>query len=171
MKKAGVTKYEWVDAESELFNQAIGLKAGNGKQIAIIGSVNAKLTKAFDIDTEVFFADINWNWLRKALKGHKVLFTEISKFPEVKRDLALLVNNDVKFADIEKVAKQSETKLLKSVTLFDVYQGKNLEPGKKSYAATFILKDEEKTLKDAQIDAIMQKIQKALEDKLGAKLR
>lgn len=171
MKKAGVTKYEWVDAESELFNQAIGLKAGNGKQIAIIGSVNAKLTKAFDIDTEVFFADINWNWLLKALKGHKVLFTEISKFPEVKRDLALLVNNDVKFADIEKVAKQSETKLLKSVTLFDVYQGKNLEPGKKSYAATFILKDEEKTLKDAQIDAIMQKIQKALEDKLGAKLR
>lgn len=169
-KRVGVSSVEWTDAQNELFNKCLGLKA-NGKQIAVIGDVNSKLLKQFDIDTDVFFADINWNLLLKAVKGHKVLFSEISKYPEVKRDLALLVDNSVKFDDIRKTAFDVEKKLLKSVTLFDVYQGKNLQPGKKSYAVTFIIQDEEKTLKDAQIDAIMQKIQKALEDKVGAQLR
>jgi phenylalanyl-tRNA synthetase beta chain len=107
----------------------------------------------------------------KALKKHKVTYAEISKFPEVKRDFALLVDNSVKFADIERIAFESERKILKSVNLFDVYEGKNLETGKKSYAVNFILQDETKTLADKQIDAIMSKIQVNLEKQLGAKLR
>ena len=98
-------------------------------------------------------------------------FSEISKFPAVKRDLALLLDKSVQFAEIEKIAEESERKLLKEVSLFDVYEGKNLPAGKKSYAVSFYLQDETKTLNDKQIDAIMQKIRKNLESKLGASLR
>ena len=97
--------------------------------------------------------------------------TDISKFPAVKRDLALLLDKSVQFAEIEKIAEESERKLLKEVSLFDVYEGKNLPAGKKSYAVSFYLQDETKTLNDKQIDAIMQKIRKNLESKLGASLR
>ena len=98
-------------------------------------------------------------------------FSEISKFLAVKRDLALLLDKSVQFAEIEKIAEESERKLLKEVSLFDVYEGKNLPAGKKSYAVSFYLQDETKTLNDKQIDAIMQKIRKNLESKLGASLR
>ena len=101
----------------------------------------------------------------------KTTYSELSKFPPVKRDLALLVDTSVKFSEIEKVARESERKLLKEVSLFDVYEGKNLEPGKKSYAVSFILQDAEKTLADKQIDAVMNKIITNLENKVGAKLR
>lgn len=107
----------------------------------------------------------------KETKKNKVTYTEISKFPAVKRDLALLLDKSVAFADIEKIAGESERKLLKSVTLFDVYEGKNLPAGKKSYAVSFYLQDDNKTLNDKQIDAIMKKIQTNLEQKLGAQLR
>ena len=107
----------------------------------------------------------------KETKKNKVTFSEISKFPAVKRDLALLLDKSVQFAEIEKIAEESERKLLKEVSLFDVYEGKNLPDGKKSYAVSFYLQDETKTLNDKQIDAIMQKIRKNLESKLGASLR
>ena len=107
----------------------------------------------------------------KETKKNKVTFSEISKFPAVKRDLALLLDKSVQFAEIEKIAEESERKLLKEVSLFDVYEGKNLPAGKKSYAVSFYLQDETKTLNDKQIDAIMQKIRKNLESKLGASLR
>jgi phenylalanyl-tRNA synthetase beta chain len=107
----------------------------------------------------------------KETKKSKVTFTEISKFPAVKRDLALLLDKSVKFADVMKIANESERKLLKEVALFDVYEGKNLPAGKKSYAVSFFLQDEGKTLNDKQIDAIMKKIQTNLEQKLGAQLR
>lgn len=101
----------------------------------------------------------------------KVSYTEISKFPAVKRDLALLLDKKVQFAEIEKIAYETEKKLLKEVSLFDVYEGKNLEAGKKSYAVSFLLQDENATLNDKQIDKIMSKLVKNLEDKLNAKLR
>ena len=107
----------------------------------------------------------------KAIKKNKVEFTELNKFPIVSRDLALLLDDNVEFAQIEQIAFQTEKKLLKRVELFDVYQGKNLPAGKKSYAVNFILEDEEKTLNDKQIDAIMQKLIKNLTGKLGAELR
>ena len=107
----------------------------------------------------------------KAIKSAKVNFKELSKFPAVKRDLALLLDKKVQFAEIEKIAYETEKKLLKEVSLFDVYEGKNLEAGKKSYAVSFLLQDENQTLNDKMIDKIMSKLVKNLEDKLGAKLR
>ena len=107
----------------------------------------------------------------KAIRKNKVEFTELSKYPAVSRDLALLIDNNVTFAQIVDVARQSEKKLLKKVELFDVYQGKNLPEGKKSYAVNFILQDEQKTLNDKQIDAIMQKLISNLKNKLAAELR
>lgn len=172
LKRAGaVGKYAQETVANDIFSQGVEVKNRSGKTLATFGVVNFKLLKNFDIDTEVFFADINWTSLLKEIKSYKMNFAEISKFPEVRRDLALLIDKNVTFAQIENVAKESEKKLLKSVNLFDVYEGKNLPEGKKSYAVSFILKDEEKTLKDAQIEAIMQKIIKNLTEKLGASLR
>jgi phenylalanyl-tRNA synthetase beta chain len=133
--------------------------------------VTKKLQKKFDIDREVYYADINWDELMKAIKTSKVNFKELSKFPAVKRDLALLIDKKVTFAEIEKIAYESERKLLKEVSLFDVYEGKNLEAGKKSYAVSFLLQDETATLNDKQIDKIMQKVITNLQNKLEAKLR
>ena len=144
--------------------------------------VTKKLLKAFDIDNEVYYADLNWKELMKAIRSVKISYKEISKFPAVKRDLALLLDKNVQFAEIEKIAYETEKKLLKevelfekkllkNVELFDVYEGKNLEPGKKSYAVSFLLQDESQTLNDKMIDKIMSKLVKNLEDKLGAKLR
>lgn len=124
-----------------------------------------------DVDHEVYYADLNWKLLMKAIRNNKISYTEISKFPAVSRDLALLLDKGVEFAEIEKVAYSTEKKLLKEVTLFDVYEGKNLEAGKKSYAVNFVLQDEMKTLNDKQIDAIMNKLIANLQAKLGAKLR
>ena len=130
-----------------------------------------KLLKAFDIDNEVYYADLNWKELMRAIRSVKVSFKEISKFPAVKRDLALLLDKNIQFAEIEKIAYETEKKLLKEVELFDVYEGKNLEAGNKSYAVSFLLQDEIQTLNDKMIDKIMSKLVKNLEDKLGAKLR
>ena len=110
--------------------------------MATFGIVTKKLLKAFDIDNEVYYADFNWKELLKAIRNVKVSYTEISKFPAVKRDLALLLDKKVQFAEIEKIAYETEKKLLKEVSLFDVYEGKNLEVGKKSYAVSFLLEDE-----------------------------
>ena len=142
-----------------------------GKRLASFGVVTKKLLKAFDIDNEVYFADLNWKELMKAIRSVKISYKEISKFPAVKRDLALLLDKNIQFAEIEKIAYDTEKKLLKEVELFDVYEGKNLEAGKKSYAVSFLLQDESQTLNDKMIDKIMSKLVKNLEDKLGAKLR
>ena len=139
--------------------------------MATYGVLTKKLQKAFDLDDEVYYAEINWHELMKAVKNVKVSYTEISKYPAVKRDLALLLDKNVQFAEVEKIAYDTERKLLKAVELFDVYEGKNLEPGKKSYAVSFLLQDEHATLNDKQIDKIMQKLIANLENKLGAKLR
>ena len=151
---------------------AAGMSISKGKQHFVNwGVVNKELLKEFDIDTEVYFADFNWDALMKATRKNEVLFEELPKFPSVKRDLALLLDQHITFAEIEEIAYKSERKLLKEVTLFDVYEGKHLPEGKKSYAVNFILQDYEKTLQDKRIDKIMTKIQRNLEKQLGAQLR
>ena len=155
----------------DIYSVAISIHTRGGKLVATFGVLGKKLQKAFDIDNEVYYADINWKELMKAIKGKKVTYTEISKFPAVKRDLALLIDKKVQFAEIEKIAYETDKKLLKSVELFDVYEGKNLEAGKKSYAVSFVLQDENATLNDKQIDKLMQKLITNLQNKLDAKLR
>lgn len=172
-RRLGVNETKLVISQfaDEIFAKALLINTAAGKKLAVIGIVSKKILKEMDIDTDVFYADINWNILLKQIRNHTVTFTEISKFPSVKRDLALLVNKEVQFADIRKVAMESERKLLKEVTLFDVYEGKNLEAGKKSYAINFLIQDETKTLNDKQIDTIMTKIIANLTQKFEAKLR
>jgi len=155
----------------DLFSAALSVNTKGGKRLAVFGVITKKQLKAFDIDNEVYYADLNWNELMKAIKSVKVSYKEICKFPAVKRDLALLLDKQIQFAEIEKIAFESERKLLKEVSLFDVYEGKNLEAGKKSYAVSFMLQDENQTLNDKQIDKIMSKLIANLESKLGAKLR
>ena len=156
---------------SDLYAAGLTIRSGAGRQLGTLGIVQKKICKQLDIDVEVYYAELSWTTLMKEIKKATVTFSEISKFPAVKRDLALLLDKSIHFAEVEKVAKESDRKLLKSVSLFDVYEGKNLPAGKKSYAVSFYLQDENKTLNDKQIDAIMKKIQTNLEQKLGAQLR
>ncbi len=170
--RVGVSnKIKTVECTEDIFNYGLEVRTANNKVLAKMGSVNKSILKNIDIEQEVFFADINWPNLMKEIENNKVLYYDIPKFPSVKRDLALLVDKSTTFAQIEQIAQESEKKLLKSVNLFDVYEGKNLEAGKKSYAVTFILQDEEKTLKDQQIDAIMNKLIENFKNKLGASIR
>ena len=172
-RRLGLNLHDLVvgNLSDDIYAAALSVQTRGGKRLATFGVVTRKLLKAFDIDNEVYYADLNWKELLKAIKNVKVNFQELSKFPAVKRDLALLIDKKVQFAEIEKIAYDSEKKLLKEVSLFDVYEGKNLEAGKKSYAVSFLLQDETQTLNDKQIDKIMQKLIKNLQDKLGAQLR
>ena len=155
----------------DILSDALSIYSTAGRKLAVYGIVHPKMRKVADIDQEVYFADLNWNAILSELSNKNVQYTELSKFPEVKRDLALLLDKNITFAEIEKIAFETERKLLKKVNLFDVYEGKNLEAGKKSYAISFLLQDETKTLTDSQIESIMKKLQGNFETKLGAKLR
>ena len=157
--------------ENNIFEDSISIVTKAGKIIAELGVVAYKLTKNMGITNEVFFADIYWDNLLKAVKKHVVEYKEISKYPAVSRDLALLVEKTVEFEQIKEIAYSTEKKLLKAVELFDVYEGKNLPEGKKSYAVNFILQDEQKTLNDKQIDSIMKKLIDNLTKRLNAELR
>lgn len=157
--------------ENNIFEDSISIVTKAGKIIAELGIVAYKLTKNMGITNEVFFADIYWDNLLKAVKKHVVEYKEISKYPAVSRDLALLVDKTVEFEQIKEIAYSTEKKLLKAVELFDVYEGKNLPEGKKSYAVNFILQDEQKTLNDKQIDSIMKKLIDNLTKRLNAELR
>ncbi len=159
------------NGSSDLFGKSLQIADRNGKVFVELGLVRRALTARLGIEMPVYFADLNWTALMKKVRNASVSFREISKFPAVSRDLALLVDKSVEFAAIERVAYACEKKLLRSVVLFDVYEGKNLEAGKKSYAVNFILQDETKTMSDKQTDAIMQKIIAQLEKQIGAKLR
>lgn len=155
----------------DIYAAAVSVHTRGGKLLATFGIVHKKLLKKFDIDNEVYYADLDWKELMKVIRNNAVTYKEISKYPAVKRDLALLLDKKVQFAEIEKIAYETDRKLLKSVELFDVYEGKNLEEGKKSYAVSFTLQDENATLNDKQIDKLMHKLVQNLENKLGAKLR
>ena len=157
--------------EDELYSDGLVLKAVNGKTLGTIGIVSRKQLKVFDIDQEVYYADLAWEALLKQNKQYKAVITDLPKYPEVKRDFALLVDKSIEFADLARAAFSTEKKLLKNVYLFDVYEGKNLEPGKKSYALSFILQDAENTLKDTQIENIMNRLKATFEEKFNATLR
>ena len=166
-----VKKLIFGNLSNDIYDAGLSITTPAGKTLGTLGIVNHKISKAMDIDMDVYYAELDWKALMKETKKNKVTYTELSKYPSVKRDLALLIDKSVQFAEIQKIATESERKLLKDVVLFDVYEGKNLPAGKKSYAVSFILEDETKTLNDKQIDAIMKKIQTNLEQKLGAQLR
>ena len=155
---------------SELLEVRLNYNTRQGKNIAKLGLVKPAVLKKFDIDRHVVYATINWSEVIKIVAKHKVVFSPLPKTQPVKRDLALLIDKSVTFAQIEDVVKKTERKLLKGVSLFDVYEGKNLPEGKKSYGISITLQDDEKTMNDKQIDAVMQKIIKALEA-FGATLR
>ncbi len=173
LQRLGVNlqKVVFANLTDDIYSAGLSITSHTGRQLGTIGIVQKKLCKAADIDTDVYYAELSWTLLMKEVRKNKVAFSPISKFPAVKRDLALLIDKQVLFAEIEKIAVESERKLLKEVSLFDVYEGKNLPAGKKSYAVSFYLQDTEKTLNDKQIDAVMQKIRTNLEQKLGAQLR
>ena len=157
---------------NDIFAAGVQIQAqSNKKVVAELGIIRKKVTKNFDIDSEVFYADINWSELMRVVRNNKVGYAEISKYPAVKRDLALLIDKSVTFAQIEQIARETEKKLLKNVTLFDVYEGKNLEEGKKSYAVSFTLQDDTQTLNDKQIDKVMSRLMENYEKRLGAKQR
>ncbi len=172
-QRLGVGHGEMVaeSGDNNVFGSVLVLRSRNGKILAELGNVAGKLLRKADIDNEVYYADIHWDNVVAAVKKKTVTYQEISKYPSVSRDLALLVDKSVKFEEIEQIACQSAKKILKSVELFDVYEGNNLPSGKKSYAVNFVLQDDSKTLADKQIDAIMSKLVANLKSKLGAELR
>ena len=161
----------FADGAEDIFEKSMEIRNRGGKVLAKMGIVSHKVLKTFDIENQVFFADLDWKLLMKTIRNQAVKYAEISKFPAVSRDLALLIDQNVEFARIEQIAYQTEKKLLKAVSLFDVYEGKNLPAGKKSYAVNFILQDTEKTMSEKAIDAIMQKLIHQLTTQLGAELR
>lgn len=161
-----------VPAQEHCFMEGLSYVFKDSKKLlCTMGSLKRDVLKDMDIKQLVYYADINWDLLLRNLPSKDVVYVDVPKYPEVRRDLALVISNDVTFAQIEQVAQQSEKKLLKSVSLFDVYQGNGIPDGCKSYAVSFILQDRDKTLNDKAIDAVMSKLQKAFETQLNAKVR
>jgi phenylalanyl-tRNA synthetase beta chain len=172
LKRLGfqIDKLRINETENDQFTE--GLSYGLKKKVLVeVGMVSGKILKAMNIDLPVFYADFNWEMLISEASKNKVAYTEIPKYPAVKRDLALLIDKATSFAEIKTIAFNCEKNLLKSVSLFDVYEGEKLGADKKSYAVSFILQDTEKTLNDKQIDKIMQKLIKSYQKQLGAELR
>lgn len=158
-------------SDNDIFAEGMTIENRGGKKLVEMGILSKKMLKEADIDQPVYYAELDWTGLMKTIRKNQVLYKEISKYPAVSRDLALLLDEHVEFAAIENIARQTEKKLLKKVELFDVYEGKNLPAGKKSYAVNFVLQDDTKTLNDKQIEAIMNKLITNLKNKLGAELR
>lgn len=142
-----------------------------GRILLEMGSIQASLLKKFDLKSPVFYADLRWETMLAEIKENKLSYTAVPRFPEVRRDLALVLDRQVRYSSIAEIAHQTEKKLLKRVTLFDVYEGDQIEKGKKSYAVSFFLQDTERTLTDKQIDQTMNRLLKAFEKELGARLR
>ena len=167
--RLGIEKTQNLPVTSDVFSEGIAIEIGNQK-IVELGVVKKSILKHFGIKQEVFYADFDWDLILKKI-ATKIKYAEIPKYPEVRRDLALLIDQNVTYESIYKIARQTEKSLLKDIDLFDVYEGQNLPEGKKSYALSFIIQDTSKTLTDVQIDKIMSKLQKNFETELGASLR
>ncbi|RZV61688.1 MAG: phenylalanine--tRNA ligase subunit beta [Flavobacteriaceae bacterium] len=170
LQKLGYKNTSYSDVKSDLFSEGLSVQWAK-KSLVEFGVIKKSILKHFDIDQEVLFVDFNWDNILDSVKHQKTKFSDLPKYPSVRRDFALLLDESVSFRDIKTIAKKSEKHLLKEVTLFDVYQGKSLPKGKKSYAVSFMLQDESKTLTDKQIDKIMGKLQTNFEKQLGAELR
>lgn len=169
LSRLGITGTNSVSVKSDVFSEGIALGVGT-ETLVEFGVVKKSVLKHFGIKQEVFYADFNWATVLKKMSS-KIKYTDIPKYPEVRRDLALLVDQTVTYDSIYTIARQTEKALLKNVNLFDVYEGQNLPEGKKSYALSFTIQDASKTLEDAQIDKIMGKLIKNFETELGASLR
>ena len=170
LAKVGISNLKVAPSKNDVFSEGLSLSLGKIK-IADLGVVKGAILKEFGIKQEVLFADINWDNVLKVGGKSKVKITNLPKFPAVRRDFALLLDEKVTFNEIHRLAFQAEKNLLKEVDLFDVYQGDKLDAGKKSYAVSFLIQDENKTLNDKQIDKIMSKLQQTFEKNLGASLR
>ena len=172
-RRLGISEKELVveQTESDLLAPALSYKNRGGKLVGELGVVNAEVAKKIDVEQEVYFAQFNWNVLCRIAAKKDVKYHDLPKTLPVRRDLALLVDTAVSYEQIKRVVEQSERKLLKSVTLFDVYEGKHLEVGKKSYAIAIFLQDDQKTLQDKQIEAVMKKVVTNLQKEVGAQLR
>ncbi|SEE55175.1 phenylalanyl-tRNA synthetase beta subunit [Tenacibaculum sp. MAR_2010_89] len=168
--RLGISSLKTTPVKTDVFSEGIVLSVGKIKLVEL-GVVKRAILKEFSIKQEVLFADFNWQNVLKLVGNKKLKVSDLPKFPSVKRDLALLLDNKIEFKEIYNLAFQSERKLLKEVDLFDVYEGDKLPEGKKSYAVSFLLQDESKTLADKQIDKIMQKLQQTFEKNLDAVLR
>lgn len=171
--KSGIQSFPIVQEEisSDIFDYGLSYTAKNQELLAEIGSISPKLLKAMDIDQPVYFGIIHWNQLLKIIKISKVVYTEIPKFPIVRRDLAMIVDQSVTFSQLEQLAYKQERKILRKVSIFDVYQGEHIPEGKKSYALSFYLQDETKTLNDKHIDKIINHIASAFTNELQAQIR
>ncbi|WP_375239160.1 phenylalanine--tRNA ligase subunit beta [Aurantibacter sp.] len=170
LERLGINRFNEKAVSNDVFSDGLGLYQGK-MELVQFGNVQTKVLKHFGISKAIFYADFNWDNIIEVAKRNKIKFTPIPKFPESRRDFALLLDNTVTFNDINTIAKQTEKQLLKSVNLFDVYEGKNLPDGKKSYAVSFTFRDENKTLTDKQVDKVMSKLQQNFENKLNAELR
>jgi phenylalanyl-tRNA synthetase beta chain len=163
----------WTDAApADLFSEGVTYKLpGKGEQLAVMGTVNPALARKFGIKQPVFAAEIEWNTLFELVKRDKVKFKELPRFPEVRRDLALLLDESVSYADLQKSAQRAAKKLLRQVNLFDVYRGDKIPAGKKQYALSFVLQDPERTLTDADVENTMKKVLATFQNEYGAVLR
>lgn len=172
MRRFGVDLFgaDTDSAPADLFSEGIIYKV-NGVSLVMMGSVASSILRQFDIKIPVFAAEINWNLLLKLALRRKVLYKELPKYPEVRRDLALLIDEGVTFAQLRKVAISAEKKTVRKVTLFDFYKGDKIPAGKKQYALSFTLQDYDKTLTDQYVEQVMSKILTALNRELGATLR
>ena len=170
ISKLNVKGLTTVEADSDLLSYGINYLKGE-KALVTMGSVSAASLKKLDISGEVFYADFNWDLVLKSIRNNKIAFQELSKFPAVRRDLSMLLSKETSFEQLRQIALRTEKKLLKEVNVFDVYQGDKLPAGKKSYALSFVLQDEEKTLNDKQIDSIIQKLIYNFEKEAGAEIR
>ncbi len=169
-ERLGLTSFKSGSFKTDVLAEGLSFSIGKSR-IAEFGVVKKAVLKHFDISEEVLYADLNWDLILEAAKTHKTTFTSIPKFPVVRRDFALLLDNAIQYEQVEEIARQTEKKLLKGIDLFDVYEGKNLPEGKKSYAVSFMFQDEHKTLTDAQVDKVMKKLQQRFEQELQAELR
>lgn len=170
LERLGITRYQESATKSDVFSEGLQLTIGKDTLVNF-GVLKSKITKHFDINQEVFYADFNWDTIIEVAKRNKIKFKAIPKYPEVRRDFALLLDDSVTFENLKTIAKKTEKKLLTNINLFDVYQGKNLPDGKKSYALSFTFLDERQTLTDKVVDKIMKKLQSNFERELGAELR
>lgn len=169
LKNMRVSNISIEDADNLIFEYGLSYKFKN-KPLVTFGSVNKKNLKFADCKQSVFYAEFDWELLLKNYSS-EIKFSEISKFPEVRRDLSLVIDSTIKFSQIEELAFKTEKKLLKNINVFDVYEGDKLDAGKKSYSVSFNLQDNEKTLVDSQIDKTMSRFIQVFENEIGAIIR
>lgn len=170
LRRLGITKLKSESISTHGFESGLMYKFKK-KRLVCFGKLDKKLCKAFGVKSDVYAADFNWDLVLELVGYTKIKYKEVSKFPEVRRDLSLLLDDSVTFDELQKIAKQADNKILKSVNLFDVYEGDKLPEGKKSYALSFTMADDSKTLTDKYVDKVMEKLMKSFKEKIGAELR